>query len=37
MAGQLFSVNSLGGFYASFNLSKEIRQGVRHSVKFRYL
>jgi len=35
MAGQLFSTNSLGGFYASFNLSKEIRQGVRASVKFR--
>jgi hypothetical protein len=29
MAGQLFSVNSLGGFYASFNLSKELRMGVQ--------
>jgi hypothetical protein len=35
MAGQLFSVNSLGGFYASFNLSKELRMGVQATSKFR--
>ena len=35
MAGQLFAVNSLGGFMASFNLSKELRQGVRATNKFR--
>lgn len=35
MAGQLFSVNSLGGFYASFNLSRELRMGVRAQTKFR--
>jgi hypothetical protein len=35
MAGQLFSVNSLGGHYASLNLSKELRMGVKASVKFR--
>lgn len=35
MAGQLFSVNSLGGFYASFNLSKELRMGVQAMSKFR--
>lgn len=35
MAGQLFSVNSLGGFLASFNLSKELRMGVQATVKFR--
>ena len=35
MAGQLFAVNSLGGFYASFNLSKELRQGVKAMTKFR--
>lgn len=35
MAGQLFSVNSLGGFYASFNLSKELRMGVQAISKFR--
>lgn len=35
MAGQLFAVNSLGGFYASFNLSKELRQGVQATSKFR--
>lgn len=34
MAGQVFSVNSLGGFYASFNLSKEIRMGVEATTKF---
>lgn len=33
--GQLFSVNSLGGFYASFNLSKELRMGVKPLAKFR--
>ena len=35
MSGQLFAVNSLGGFYASFNLSKELRQGVQATSKFR--
>jgi hypothetical protein len=35
MAGQLFAVNSLGGFYASFNLSKELRMGVQATSKFR--
>ena len=35
MAGQLFAVNSLGGFYASFNLSKELRMGVKATSKFR--
>lgn len=35
MSGQLFSVNSLGGFYASFNLSKELRMGVQATSKFR--
>ena len=35
MAGQLFAVNSLGGFYASFNLSKELREGVQATSKFR--
>lgn len=35
MAGQLFTVNSLGGFYASFNLSKELRDGVQGTSKFR--
>ena len=37
MAGQLWSVNSLGGFYASFNLSKELRMGVQATSKFRQL
>jgi hypothetical protein len=35
MAGQLFVTNSLGGFYASFNLSKELRQAVAATNKFR--
>ena len=35
MAGQLFTVNSLGGVYASFNLSKELREGVQATSKFR--
>ena len=35
MAGQLFAVNSLGGFYYSLNLSKELRQGVQATSKFR--
>lgn len=35
MAGQLFAVNSVGGFYGSFNLSKELRQGVQAKAKFR--
>lgn len=35
MAGQLFVTNSLGGFYASFNLSKDLRMGVEAMSKFR--
>lgn len=35
MAGQVFVTNSLGGFYASFNLSKELRMGVQALAKFR--
>ena len=35
MAGQLFVTNSLGGFFASFNLSKDLRAGVKAKVKFR--
>ena len=35
MAGQLWSVNSLGGFYYSLGLSKELREGVQATCKFR--
>lgn len=35
MAGQLWAVNSLGGFYYSLNLSKELRMGVKATAKFR--
>ena len=35
MAGQVWAVNSLGGFYYSLNLSKELRQGVQATSKFR--
>lgn len=35
MAGQVWSVNSLGGFYYSLNLSKELRDGVQATSKFR--
>jgi N4-gp56 family major capsid protein len=35
MAGQLWAVNSLGGFYYSLNLSKELRTGVQATSKFR--
>jgi len=35
MPGQLFSTGSVGGFYASFNLSKELFDGVQASVRFR--
>lgn len=35
MAGQLWAVNSLGGFYYSLNLSKELREGVQATSKFR--
>ena len=35
MAGQLFAVNSLGGFYSSNKLSKELRMGVKSVGKFR--
>lgn len=34
-AGQLWSVNSLGGFYYSLNLSDELRMGVQATAKFR--
>lgn len=33
--GQLWSVNSLGGYYYSLNLSKELRMGVQATEKFR--
>lgn len=35
MAGQLWSVSSLGGYFYSLNLSKELRYGVQATVKFR--
>ena len=35
MAGQVWAVNSLGGFYYSLNLSKELRMGVQATSKFR--
>ena len=35
MAGQIFAVSTLGGFYASFNLSKELRMGVQATSKWR--
>jgi N4-gp56 family major capsid protein len=35
MAGQLWAVNSLGGYYYSLNLSKELRYGVQATNKFR--
>lgn len=35
MAGQVFAVNSLGGFLSSQNLSKELRMGVQATSKFR--
>lgn len=35
MAGQLFGTGSVGGYYASFNLSKELFDGVQASVRFR--
>lgn len=35
MAGQLFAVNSLGGFYSANKLSKELRMGVKATGKFR--
>lgn len=35
MAGQLWAVNSLGGFYYSLNLSDELRMGVKATSKFR--
>lgn len=33
--GQVWAVNSLGGFYYSLNLSKELRMGVQATAKFR--
>lgn len=35
MAGQLWAVSSLGGYYYSLNLSKELRMGVQATSKFR--
>lgn len=35
MAGQLWAVNSLGGYFYSLNLSKELRMGVQATSKFR--
>lgn len=35
MAGQLWAVSSLGGYYMSLNLSEELRMGVRATSKFR--
>jgi len=35
MASQLWAVNSLGGYFYSQNLSKELRQALQPSVKFR--
>lgn len=35
MAGQLWSVDSLGGYYYSLNLSDELRMGVQATAKFR--
>lgn len=35
MAGQLWVTNSLGGFYYSLNLSKDLRTGVEATSKFR--
>jgi len=35
MAGQLFAVNSLGGFYYSLNLSNDLRMGVQATNRFR--
>ena len=35
MAGQLFAVNSLGGYYYSLNLSNDLRMGVQATNRFR--
>lgn len=35
MAGQLWAVNSLGGYYYSLNLSKDLRMGVQATNRFR--
>lgn len=35
MAGQLWAVNSLGGFFYSLNLSDELRQALQPTTKFR--
>jgi hypothetical protein len=35
MAGQVWAVNSLGGFMYSLNLSEELRHAVQPMVKFR--
>lgn len=35
MAGQVWATNSLGGFYYSLNLSKDLRTGLQATSKFR--
>ena len=35
MAGQLWSTNSLGGYFYSLNLSNELRRAVQPMTKFR--
>jgi N4-gp56 family major capsid protein len=35
MSGQLWSVDSLGGYLSSYNLSKKLRMAVQPTVKFR--
>lgn len=35
MAGQLFAVNSLGGYFYSLNLSEKLRVALQPTVKFR--
>jgi N4-gp56 family major capsid protein len=35
MAGQLWAVNTLGGYFYSLNLSDELRQALQPAVKFR--
>lgn len=35
MAGQLWAVNSLGGFFYSLNLSDELREALQPMSRFR--
>jgi len=37
MAGQLWAVNTLGGYMYSLNLSKKLRMAVQPLIKFRGL